>query len=147
MSPEPRSLFFSKVFFEDKGIFTEFRVESLRPHKNALILRLDGVNSIAEAETFKGKDIFLREEDMDALGEGEYRLFQLVGCEVYTSQGERVGTVHDIQPIADNDLLVVDREGREILIPLAGPICVDIDLSQRRIVIDPPDGLLDLNEI
>lgn len=147
MSQEPRSLFFSRVFFEVKGVITEFRVASQRFHKNDLILRLEGVHSIAEAEAFKGKEVFLDEEDLAALGEDEYRLDQIRGCEVIDLQGEKVGIVRDIQPIADNDLLIVERGDREILVPLAGPICVSIDLPLRRIVIDPPDGLLDLNEI
>jgi 16S rRNA processing protein RimM len=51
-------------------------------------------------------------------------------------------------PVAENDLLVVHgREGRELLIPLTQTICLDIDVDKRTIIIDPPEGLLDLDEI
>lgn len=49
--------------------------------------------------------------------------------------------------IPENDLLVVEHEGREILIPFTSEICVHVDLDKREIVIDPPEGLLELDEI
>jgi 16S rRNA processing protein RimM len=55
--------------------------------------------------------------------------------------------VKDILFIQGNDLLVVEREGREVFVPFTEPICIEIDLKGKKIVIDPPDGLLDLNEI
>ena len=63
--------------------------------------------------------------------------------------GERVGTVADVLTAGASTLLSVERgPGRtEVMIPLSRSICVDIDPARKRIVIDPPDGLLDLNEI
>jgi len=49
--------------------------------------------------------------------------------------------------ISGNDLLVVEKEDQEILIPFAQSVCLEVDLEQKRIIIDPPEGLLDLNEI
>ena len=55
--------------------------------------------------------------------------------------------VKDILFIKENDLLVVEKEERKMLIPFTEAICIGVDLGKREIIIDPPDGLLDLNEI
>lgn len=95
-----------------------------------------------------GEDIFYPAEDFSLLEQGEYRFHQIEGCTVVTKSGEQVGLVHDVMPGSENDLLVVHvTEGREILIPLSQTICLKIDLEKKTIIIDPPEGLLDLNEI
>jgi 16S rRNA processing protein RimM len=64
-----------------------------------------------------------------------------------TLEGREVGRIKDVIGIRGNDLLVVAAGDREILIPLVGTICREFDLRNRRLVIDPPLGLLDINEI
>ena len=64
-----------------------------------------------------------------------------------TLKGREVGRIKDLIAVSGSDLLVVESGKREILIPLIGTICREFDLQNRRVVIDPPDGLLDLNEI
>jgi 16S rRNA processing protein RimM len=75
--------------------------------------------------------------------------FELAGCSVETVAGAHVGVVRDVLSIGLSTLLSVEGEAGsgEILIPLSEEICVAIDKDGRKIVIDPPDGLLDLNEI
>jgi 16S rRNA processing protein RimM len=84
---------------------------------------------------------------LDPLDEGDYYIHQLLDCTVFTKSGERIGSVHDVLPIAENDLLVVKSGNREHLIPLTPTICFEIDLVKKTVTIDPPEGLLDLNEI
>jgi 16S rRNA processing protein RimM len=99
------------------------------------------------AEIFKGQEIWVPEKALQQLGKGKYYLFQLSGCSVVTKDGDRVGQVKDILFIHENDLIVVEKGKREIFIPFTESICIGVDLVKREIVIDPPDGLLDLNEI
>ena len=70
-----------------------------------------------------------------------------MGCSVVDRSGIVIGGVKDFLFINQNDLLVVDRDGSEILIPFVEGICVGIDLRKKVIVIDPPEGLLEINEI
>ena len=70
---------------------------------------------------------------------------QLIGCIVETRAGETVGRVVRVEGGAAASLLVVQGRRREVLVPLAEEICVSIDPGARRIVIEPPEGLLDLN--
>ncbi len=92
-------------------------------------------------------EVFVPEGGLKPLEKDAFYHFQLVGCSVVTVQGERVGTVKEIFSIPENDLLVVERGKRELLIPLSGGICLEINPADKEIVIDPPEGLLDLNEI
>lgn len=94
-----------------------------------------------------GKEILLPEEELQSLEEGTYYSFQIKGCAVYTKDGGHIGTVEDVLFISGNDLLIVEKEDQEFLIPFAQSVCLEVDLEQKRIVIDPPEGLLDLNEI
>jgi 16S rRNA processing protein RimM len=76
-----------------------------------------------------------------------YYLFQLSGCSVVTREGSRVGLVKDVLFIDENDLLIVEKGERQVLVPFTESICVEVNLEERKITVDPPDGLLDLDEI
>lgn len=58
-----------------------------------------------------------------------------------------MGKVTDMLAIPENDLLVVEKEGKEVLVPFTSEICIRVDAEKKRIVIDPPPGLLELDEI
>ena len=111
------------------------------------IIKLKGIDSLDQSENVAGQEILIPEEDLHPLDRGRYYLFQLSGCSVVTEGGERIGLVKDILFIKENDLLVVEKEDRNILIPFTEAICTGVDLGKREIIIDPPAGLLDLNEI
>jgi 16S rRNA processing protein RimM len=85
------------------------------------------------------------EDARKALGPHEYYLHDLIGCEVRTVQGETVGQVTTVYTGTGNALLGVDRNGAEVLVPLLSTMCPEIDVAGKRIVVDPPEGLLDVN--
>lgn len=95
-----------------------------------------------------GAELFVPEEDLPPLAEDTFYHDQLLGCRVVTVGGQDVGPVEDILSAGGSDLLVVRPEaGGEVLIPFSREICRRVDLRGKVIEIDPPDGLLDLNEI
>ena len=94
-----------------------------------------------------GQECLLPEEDLSRLEEGNFYLFQVVGSSVFTESKKRVGVVIDVLFIKDNDLLVIESGGQEILIPFTSDICASVNLEKQKIIIKPPEGLLDLNEI
>ena len=81
---------------------------------------------------------------MPRLPEDTFYEFDLVDCEVVTTKGEPVGRVAGVRNYGAAPLLVVIDGGRERLIPLASRICQEVDIARKRIVIDPPEGLLEL---
>jgi len=142
-----RNLFFSRVFLRQKGVLEEFQVESLRPYKNSYIFKLKGIDSIAEAREVVGQEILLPEEELNPLEKDHYYLFQVIGCSVFSKSGQKIGKVVDFVSVPQNDLLVVKKGKQEIYIPFTADLCVQVNVNKGEIVVDPPEGLLELNEI
>ena len=96
-----------------------------------------------------GREIFALDEDVAPPAEDEFAVEDLAACRVVTKEGRPVGLVRGVWDTGGTPLLVLDPDGggNEIYIPLSRSICPVIDIEAKRIVIDPPDGLLDLNEI
>jgi len=120
---------------------TSARVQNGRP-----VIGFAGFASVEDAERLAGLELRVPEEQLRPLADGVYYQHQLVGCEVVTVTGMRVGAVSRVDGGAGGSLLAVTGVRGEVLIPLAQHICVEIDVATRRIRIDPPEGLLELNE-
>jgi 16S rRNA processing protein RimM len=115
-------------------------------HKGRIVLKFAGVNDISSAETYAGWWVEIPADQAVPLPEGTYFDHDLVGCEVETVSGIRIGKVAEILHIAGNSQLVVRNLDREFLIPAVESICVRISAEEKRILIDPPEGLLDLSK-
>jgi len=136
----------AELFVERGGRIDTLRVTSVRFHRERPVIGLAGVETMSQAEQLAGLELRIPAARLMPLPEGRYYHHDLVGCAVETRAGERVGTVRRVDASYGGDRLeVVDDGGAEILIPLVSPICVRIDVAAKRIVIEPPDGLLDLN--
>ena len=127
--------------------FEAFAVESLTLDRNAYFLKLAGINTLAGADALNGLDVFVAEADFRRLERGLFYDFEVIGCRVLTRDGAEVGEVVGILPAGGPVLLVVKRGDGEIYVPFTETICVKVDPEAKEIHIDPPDGLLELNEI
>ncbi|HVM95960.1 MAG TPA: ribosome maturation factor RimM, partial [Candidatus Acidoferrales bacterium] len=132
------------VLRRNNGQVQEHRVTALRPHKRFLLLTLAGCTTMNAAESLVGSEVCVTEADLPALAAGEFYHYQLVGMTVVDLNGNRLGEVHEILTLAGNDLCVVRDGSKEILVPMVAGIVREIDHAQRRIVVDPPEGLVDL---
>ena len=120
-------------------------VEAHRFHKGRVLLKLAGVDSMTAAELLRGCDVVVSDDELHELPEDYYYDFDLVGCAVETVAGDPVGTVDSVLRTGGAELLTVRRpDGSEALIPFVDEICPEVDTEARRIVVDPPEGLLDL---
>lgn len=137
----------SSVYVEEKEGVEKYHVESLRLDRNAPILKLSGVETLAQADALAGRRIYAEASDFLPPREGCVYDFQVIGSGVETVSGRSLGVVKGLIPAGSSDLLVVEGSGKEYLIPFVEDICVEIDPDNRRIRIDPPEGLLELNEI
>ena len=114
-------------------------------HKGRVILKFEGYDSMTAAEQLAGSFLVVPESQEEPLPDGQFREYQILGSEAVTSGGQRLGPVTRLMHTGGTDLLVVQNEsGGEYLIPFADDICTEIDLDAKRIVVDPPEGLLDL---
>jgi len=121
-------------------------LENSWPHQGRIVLKLAGTDSIIQAEALVGAWVEVEFDQAVSLPEGSYFDHDLIGCTIYSSSGEELGTVSRILHIPGNDQLVVLRQGQEVMIPARSDICREISLERKRITVDPPEGLIDLNK-
>ena len=126
------------------GKQVERRIASVRFQQGRPIIALDGVETMDDAEALAGADLKMPAETLAPLPGGTYYRHDLVGCEVRTKDGQVVGKVTDVEGPLERSRLVVARKGGELLVPMVETICVEVDPGGKRIVIDPPEGLLEL---
>lgn len=121
-----------------QGVARLFTVESVRPHKAGAVLKLEGLESISQAEEWRGARIQVVRAEAEPLGADEYYVSDLVGMEVITAEGKRLGLLEEVLPYPAQDLFRIG----EILIPAVKEFILNIDLKERQIVVAPPKGLL-----
>jgi 16S rRNA processing protein RimM len=134
--------------YEVLAKFPDGRVEELNIEKHwfqsgRMVLKFVGVDTVEAAESLRGVEICIDEADAVELEEGEFFDWQLEGCVAETIDGTELGTVKELLRTGGTELLVVVGEGREYLIPFAESICVAVDIDDKKITVDPPEGLLD----
>jgi 16S rRNA processing protein RimM len=127
------------------GSRTLLRMEDHWFHKGRVILKFEGYDSMTAAKELAGSLLVVPESEREALPEDRFYEYNIVGAEAITAGGQRLGPVTRLMHTGGTDLLVVEGEsGREYLIPFADDICTEIDVDAKRIVVNPPEGLLDL---
>jgi 16S rRNA processing protein RimM len=114
-------------------------IAGVREHKNRLLIRVAGVDDADEANAYAGAVLYAPRVEI-ALEPGEYLDADLVGCAVFGKDGTAYGTVERVEHYPASDMLIVD--GR--MVPMVRAIVIEIALDRRRIVIDPPEGLMSL---
>jgi 16S rRNA processing protein RimM len=114
-------------------------------HKGDWVLKFAGVDSIDSAERFRGAEIWVPFAERGSLPEGEFFRSDLIGCSVIDlSNGKRLGVIEGWQDYGGPPLMEVTINGNKVLIPFAGAICRQVDLSAREIRVELPEGLLEL---
>ncbi|WP_099040062.1 ribosome maturation factor RimM [Mycobacterium neglectum] len=120
-------------------------VAAARQHGGRLLVRLDGVADRDSADALRGALFLVDSADLPPIEDpDEFYDHQLEGLRVRTTAGAEVGTVAEVLHTAAGELLSVRTEDGEVLVPFVGAIVASVSLADQVIVIDPPDGLLDL---
>lgn len=119
-------------------------VERVKLFKNMVILKFVGIDNINDIERYKGHDLLVSREHAVALEEGEYFICDIIGAEVVTEEGEKLGTLKDVLQTGANDVYVITlNDGREVLFPVI-PDCVkDVNTEEKRVVVHVMKGLID----
>ena len=135
---------------EMDGIYVPFFVNSLRPKTSeTVLLTIDGINSEQEASRLVNHDIYalkreFRQESDDADADG-YPLDYFIGFELQDSDGTRVGEIVQVDEQTENAIFIVDDGESELLLPASDDLIVEFDLDKKVMVMDLPQGILDLN--
>jgi len=143
--PEERFRPGAQVFAMRAGALTAMTLTTVRFQGGRPVIGFEGVETMNDAERLAGLELRIPAAALAALPPGVFYQHDLVGCRVETAAGAVVGVVERVEGTPEATRLVVAGAAGEVLIPLAVQICTTIDVAGRRIVVDPPVGLLDLN--
>ena len=119
-----------------------FVIARSRRVKRVRVLKLNGVDTREAAAALANQDIHVAAAELQPLPEGVYYHYDLIGMAVETADGAELGEVTEIVATGANDVIVVQGEGGEVLAPLIADVVKRVDTAARRLVIDPPPGLI-----
>ncbi|MFL6466318.1 MAG: ribosome maturation factor RimM [Pyrinomonadaceae bacterium] len=125
------------------GEHRELKIEDAWFQNERVVLKFETVDSIEAADEFRNAEICVSESEAVKLESDEYYDWQLEGCEVLTTNSFLIGKVREVMRTGGTDNLVVEKDGSDVLIPFAEAICIEVDIDKKRIVIEPPEGLLE----
>ncbi len=143
--PEERFRPGAELFVRRDGVVEPLIVTAVRFQGERPVVTIAGVDTMDAAERLAGLELRIPADRLAALPAGTYYRHDLIGCRVETLAGDLVGVVDSVEGTLGGSRLVVAGPGGDILIPLAAEICTVIDVGARRIVVNAPEGLLDLN--
>ncbi len=142
-----------KMFSEMKKVWLElddfpewFTIESTREQNGRAILKLSGVDDRNRAEDLRNIRLFADSADIPEAGD-KTGFFNVSGFQVFTLSGHFVGIVKEVLAFPAQNMLVIDSQGKEILVPAVEEFIKNVDADENKIFIDPIDGLLNTDEI
>ncbi len=138
-----RFLGLDSILIDVNGEIINEKVEEARLSGKYVILTLVGSKDRDKLAKYTGSEIKIEESRCEKLPDGEYYHFQIIGLDVFTDSGQKLGKVKDIIETGSNDVYTVIHEDKEILIPAIKDVIKLIDLENERIIISPVKGLLD----
>jgi len=133
-----------EVSLEKAGRQSAHELESSNRQRRQFLIKLRDINHVDAARTFVGSTLLVADSALEALEAGQYYQYQVVGFAVFNLSGRAVGTITAILSTAGGELYVVQGPDKEHLVPAVKEIVEKVDFDERKIIIDPPDGLLDL---
>ena len=121
-----------------------YTLDQAKRHKRILLLKLKGIDKIDTAEQLVGHELSVPLDVLGVLSDGEYYYLDVVGFDVFDNRENYLGKVADVWLKEGGDLYVVKGTQKEHLIPTTREIIERVDLPNQRVIVDIPDGLLDL---
>ncbi|MGY8800123.1 MAG: ribosome maturation factor RimM [Longimicrobiales bacterium] len=152
LTDHPEGIFVPGVVFRLGGKDDEqpdpdlppLRIETVRPFQNGHLIVFAGVDDRNQADRLRNRYLFVPAEDVAPLAAGEVFFHDLIGMKVETVAGQELGEVAEIFELSPAHMLEVHGEKKEYMIPFTKEVVVEVDADASRLVVDPPDGLLDL---
>lgn len=131
------------VFVTINKELVEFEIEEVKYLNSMVLLKFKGINSIEEAEKLRNYYLKIHRKDAVKLPKNSYFIVDLIGCEVFTVQDELLGKVEDVFSTGSNDVYVIRNEiGKQILIPAISSVVKDVDINNKKIVVELIEGLI-----
>ena len=132
-----------QLILEKDGRRTAQQLESSKRNKRQILIKLRGVDAIDDAQKWVGATVCVDADTLAPLAPGQYYHYQVVGLDVYALSGERIGVITRVWPTPGGEFYVVQGPTKEFLIPAIKEIVEKVDFTAGRVIINPPEGLLD----
>lgn len=131
------------VFIEKNKKLEEKQIEEVKYHKNLVLMKIKGIDDINDTEQYKNCILKIDRKDAVELPEDTYFITDMIGIEVYTDEGIKLGNIDDIFPTGSNDVYVVkDEFGKQVLIPAIGDVVKEVDIENRKVIVKLIPGLV-----
>lgn len=131
------------IYIQKGQELIEKNIEEVKYVKNMVLLKLEGIDSIEEAEKYRNLYIKINKEDVGEVPDGSYLIADMLKCNVYTDKNELLGKMIDVFSTGSNDVYVVKtEEGKEILLPAIKDVVKEINIQEKKIIIKLMDGLI-----
>lgn len=131
----------SRLLLLQGETITPVEVENFSPQDRFGLLKLREVISVEQAEALKGSELAVPDEELKPLPPGQYYTFQLVGLKVVSEQGLELGRIIQVEEYPAGDIYLVQSDREKFYVPARGPVIVNIDIEQGRMVIRDLEGL------
>ena len=133
---------FKTLYIQNKNNLKELQVEEVKFSKNQVLLKFKGIETIEQAEELRNYYLQAKREDIK-LEKGAYFIVDLIGLEVYTEEGELLGTLKEVLQPGANDVYVVENKAKqEILLPVIPDVVKQVDIEGKKIVVKLLEGLI-----
>ena len=120
----------------------EYKIQEVKKQKNMVLLQLEGITKIEEAEKLKNEYLKIKRENAIPLEEDTYFVVDLIGLNVYSDENEYLGELIDIFNTGSNDIYVVRREEKpQLLLPAIKDVIKQIDIENKKIIVHLIKGL------
>lgn len=132
------------LYMETKQGLVKMEVKSARYFKNLAILKFKGIDNINDIERYKGSDLYVTRDQAVELEDDEYFICDIIGADVTTDEGEKLGIVKDVLQTGANDVYVIQRDNKkDVLIPVIPSCVLDIDTDEKKVLVHLMPGLID----
>jgi len=132
-----------KIYIKIRNEHKELEIEEVKYHKNQVLLKFKGIDTIEQAEFLRNAIIEIDRENAIPLEKGEYFIADLLDSEVFTDEGEKLGILDDIYNTGSKDIYVVKNElGKTILLPGINDVIKEVDVENKKIIVHLLKGLV-----
>lgn len=131
-----------QVYVETQDGLKSYDVQSVKYLKNTVVLKLKGVDTEDAANKLRSCYVNVDRQKAVKLPKDNFFICDLIECEVYDLNGALLGTITDVMQTGSNDVFVVKTDKKEILIPALKSIVKEVDIDNRKVVVELPEGIL-----
>lgn len=134
---------FKTLYFDANGN-KAVKITACRPHGNVVILKLDGIDTVEEAQKLRNKTLYMNRADAK-LKKGDWFIQDLIGCAVFDADDNEktYGTLTDVAETGANDIWFIEKDGKEYIIPAIKDVVINVDVENESVFIRPLKGIFD----